>query len=161
MVAALLLAAAPAQAKLTFERQDGTVIRSSAQPRVWCGAWSSDVDVPALHVGLLRRSGGFFWHLGVVRRDLRKGRAFTFPHSFLGDKPTGAQLFAADGRNELSTAEEESSGRLFFPRISCRPGHAVSFRIDATLGSELHDLPTISVSGRFRGRVGTRPAPVP
>ncbi len=96
----------------------------------------------------------------MVRADLRRGRAFRFPHSFLWDHPSGALIFAVDRRNEASTAEEEASGRLFFDRISCRPGRDVSFRVDAALGSEVSG-PRILVSGTFRGRVGTRTWPIP
>jgi hypothetical protein len=160
VLAAVLLSPQAAGAKLVFERENGTAIRSSATPIVWCGPWSPEVTTPALHVAVPRRGKRFFWSLSAVRRDLVRGKAFTFPHSFTFDEPSDALLFAVDGENELSTAEEESRGRVFYRRISCRPGALVSFRIDARLGSELFAFATISVSGTFRGRVGTRTAPI-
>lgn len=156
-LAVVVLAGAPAaaEAKLVFEREDGTVIRSAA-PRVWCGPWDEEVATPTLHVGT--RS----WHLGAVRRDLLRGKAFTFPHSFVFDEPSGAELFvAAPPDIEASTDTERSRGRLFFTRISCRPGAIVAFRIDAVVGSEFGDGEPVTVRGRFRGRVGTVSGPIP
>lgn len=154
-VAVAVLASAPAaQAKLVFEREDGTVL-PTGKPLVWCGPWAQDVATPTLHVGTPT------WHLGAVRRDLLRGRAFTFPHSFVFDEPSNAELFVADPPNEAATDTERSRGRLFFTRISCRPGAPVEFRIDARVGSEFRDGDPITVSGRFRGRVGTRRGPLP
>jgi hypothetical protein len=137
------------------------VIPSAQRPHVWCGPWSSELATPALQVGLRPRSKGFFWSLSAVRRDLLRGQAFSFPHSFVFDHPSDALLFVLDGTNEAATATGESRGRLFFTRISCRPGAIVSFRIDATVGSELSDGEPVAVSGRFRGRVGSQPWPIP
>jgi hypothetical protein len=151
---AVLAAAAPAHGALRFEREDGTRI-PTGKPIVWCGPWADDVATPALHIGTAR------WHLGAVRRDLVRGRAFTFPHSFVFDRPTKAELFVADGDNEASTEGEDSSGRVFYRRISCRPGRIVEFSIDAVVDSEFSDGDPITVSGVFRGRVGTVTGPIP
>lgn len=156
IAAVVLLAAPAAEAKLRFEREDGTRLPAGA-PKVWCGGWDQEVATPTLHVGT--RS----WHLGAVRRDLLNGRAFTFPHSFVFDEPSNAELFIGDRAtgNELSTEGEDSSGRVFFRRISCRPGHVVEFSIDAVVDSEFGDGDTMSVTGVFRGRVGTATGPIP
>ena len=153
---AVLAAAAPAQGALRFEREDGSRM-PGGRPIVWCGPWADDVATPTLHVGSSR------WHLGAVRRDLVRGRAFTFPHSFVFDRPTQAELFIADRatENELSTEGEDSSGRVFFRRISCRPGRVVAFSIDATVDSEFGDGETMRVRGVFRGRVGTVAGRIP
>jgi hypothetical protein len=76
-----------------------------------------------------------------------------FPHSFVFDKPTGALLFAADGRNEASSAEEESSGRMTFTRARCgRTTLDVRFRVDAVLGSEFFDGAPVRIRGSFSAR---------
>ncbi|MFL5846698.1 MAG: hypothetical protein ACJ762_18605 [Solirubrobacteraceae bacterium] len=153
VLAAALVCAPAAEAELTFERANGETT-ATGSPRVWCGPWSADVATPALHVGT--RS----WHLGVVRADLRRGHAFTFPHSFVFDHPTGAELFLADGRNELSTAGDDAGGRLFFRRVSCRPGRRLVFEADVILDSEVAG-PSVRMHGTFRGRVGRRTWPIP
>ena len=153
---AAFAAAAPAQGALRFEREDGTRL-ATGKPIVWCGPWEADVAEPALHVGTGH------WHIGAVRRDLVRGRAFTFPHSFVFDRPSKAELFIADRKtgNELSTAGDDSGGRVFFRRISCRPGRVVEFSIDATVDSEFGDREPMRVSGVFRGRIGRVTGPIP
>jgi hypothetical protein len=58
-------------------------------------------------------------------------------------------LFATDGQNEVSSAEEEASGRIRFDRARCGRRLAVRFRIRAVLGSELFDGEPVSVRGSF------------
>jgi hypothetical protein len=64
-------------------------------------------------------------------------------------------LFAVDrGENEVSSAEEEASGRIVFERAGCLPRPHVTFRVQATLGSEYFDGEPVRVRGRMtiRGR---------
>jgi hypothetical protein len=103
--------------------------------------------VRTLHV----RAGspdGPFWHLSAVVADVRRRPVVRFPHSFIFDKPTGALLFAADGTNELSSAEDEASGRITFSRVRCGRRLAVRFRVRAVLGSEISGDP-LTVRGAF------------
>lgn len=155
VAAAVLMWAPAADARLVFEREDGTTL-PTGDPIVWCGKWDYDVATPALHIGT------YNWHLAAVRRDLVKGKAFRFPHSFNFDEPSKAQLFIADRPtgNELNTDGEDSSGRIFFRRISCRPGRIVEFTIDAVVDSEFGDRKPMHVTGRFRGRVGREIGPI-
>ena len=93
-------------------------------------------------------SGGPFWHLRAVVADVRRRPVVRFPHDFIFDKPNGALLFAVDGSNELSSAEEEASGRISFSRVRCGRRMAVRFRVRATLGSEVSGDP-LTVRGSF------------
>ena len=135
---------------LAFTRADGTRIVFPARTRVWCGRWSSEVRVRALHVLVgVRRPGAPFWSLDVVLRDFRPGRTIRFPHDFVWNRPTGAVLFVLDPSNELSSAEENSRGYVVLRRASCKPGARIEFTVRAVLGSELHDARSVSVRGRF------------
>jgi hypothetical protein len=154
-LAVLAVTAPAAEGALRFERQNGKAVAMPGPPAVWCGAWDTEVAEPALHVAVPPGSRNF-WHLSVVRRDLSGGGRFGFPNDFVFDRPKGALVFAVDGLNELSSAEEEAAGRMYFERVSCRPGARIAFRIRATLGSEVSG-PTLRVAGRFRGRVAGSP----
>ena len=129
---------------------DGTAVAVEQTIRVWCGPWASDVRKPSIHVRAGTRSG--LWTMSAVLADVRRRPVVRFPHSFVFDKPTRAQLFAADGRNEASTAEEESSGRITFTRRSLRlaPGHPL--RVDGVMGSEFSDGTPIAIRGTFSAR---------
>jgi hypothetical protein len=70
----------------------------------------------------------------------------------VSDAPRGADLFATDRQNELSTNEEEASGRIVFSRIRCGRRLAVRFRIDGVLGSEFFDGDEWAVQGSFSAR---------
>lgn len=154
LVVLVLASAAPAEAitvrnDLTFTRADGTAVTYAPRVRVFCGAWEPGVPVRAIHVVVGRRRGGPYWKLSGVLADVAGGRVVRVPHSFVFDEPSDALLFATDGDNELSSAEEEGSGRITVDHARCGPRLRIRFRIRATLGSELSDLPALRVRGTF------------
>jgi hypothetical protein len=151
----LLAVPASAEARLVFERPDGSQIRFGAKPRAWCGKWEPDVPVPSLHVGLPR--GPLSWQLSAVRRDIEIGRRIRFPNIFIWNRPHDARLFASHDGNEASTNEEEASGSMTFTRATCRRRGRVAFRIRAVLGSEFIDREPVRVTGSWRGRISRRP----
>ena len=151
----LAVGGSAAEAGLVFKRADGSAIRFAGTPRVWCGPWETDVARPSVHVAV--GSVKHRWHLSAVRRDLTIGRRIRFPNDFVWNRPRGALLFVADGANEASTAEEESSGSMEFSRLTCRRGGVVAFSIQGSLGSEYSDGESVRVSGTYRGRVSARP----
>jgi hypothetical protein len=154
-LAAAALAALPSTAgaitvddRLVFSRADGTEVAYPSQVHVWCGPWEPDVPVRAIHVRVGAR-GKPHWELSAAPGDVTRRRVVRLPHSFVFDKPTGAQLFAVDGENELSSAEEEASGRITFRKARCGPRLRIRFRVHATLGSEFFDGDPLTVRGTF------------
>jgi len=134
---------------VTLTRADGTGVPLANSVRVWCGRWERDVPQRTLHVrfGAAR---GPFWQLSAVVADVRRRPVVRFPHSFVFDEPTGAQLFAVDGDNEVSSSEEEASGRISFDRVRCGRRLAVRLRVRAVLGSELFGGESLTMRGSFR-----------
>lgn len=151
----LLVGANAAQAGLVFERPDGSQIRFTGTPRVWCGPWDEEVARPSIHVTL--RSPRHGWELSAVRRNLKTGRPIEFPNDFVSTRPRGALLFVFDGAIEASSAEEESFGSIVFSQLSCRLGGSVEFSVDAVLGSELFNGKRVRVFGTYRGHVSKQP----
>jgi len=140
---------------LTFTRPDGTRLAFSERFRIRCGPWERDVSVRAIHVFAGSRRSGSFWFLSAVLADVTRPTTVKLPNSFVFNEPRGALLFAVDrGENELSSAEEEASGRIVVERAGCRPKPHVTFRVAATLGSEFFEGEPVSVRGRLtvRGR---------
>ena len=128
--------------------QDGSAIQVAQNLRVWCGPWERDVPRRTLHIRAGAR-GGPVWQLRAVVADIRRHPVVRFPHSFVFDRPTGAQLFAAEGNNEASTSEEEASGRISFSRVRCGRRLAVRFRVRAVLGSEFFEGDELTMRGSF------------
>ena len=128
---------------------DGSAIPIAQNLRVWCGPWARDVPRRTLHIRAGAREGPF-WQLDAVVADVRRRPVVLFPHSFVFDRPTGAQLFAVDGDNEASSAEEEASGWISFRRVRCGRRLAVRFRVRAVLGSELFGGEALTMRGSFR-----------
>jgi hypothetical protein len=155
-VAAALIAPAPASADLivddrvAFTRPDGAPVAFPRKARVWCGRWERDVPERALHVRIGGRHG--LWELRAVVADVRRDPVVHFPHFFVWNRPSEASLFATDGDNELSTAQEEASGQITFGRVRCGRRLAVRFRIDAVLGSEFFEGDEWTVRGSFSAR---------
>jgi hypothetical protein len=136
--------------QLTFTRPDGTRLAFDDGIRIRCGPWEPGVPVRSIHVTVGSRASGSFWFLSAVLADVRRPTVVRLPNSFTFDEPEGALLFAVDrGENELSSAEEEASGRIVFERAGCRPKPHVRLRVDATLGSEFSDGEPVRVRGRI------------
>jgi hypothetical protein len=155
-LAAVLTAPASASADLTvdnrvaFTRPDGSEVAFPPKLRVWCGRWERDVPVRALHVRIGGRHG--LWELRAVVADVRRDPVVHLPHFFVWNRPSEAHLFATDLDNELSTAEEEASGRITFRRVRCGRRLAVRFRVDGVLGSEFFEGDEWTVRGSFSAR---------
>jgi hypothetical protein len=156
VLAAVLSAPAAAHAaelrvtnELVFTRSDGSRVDYPFDVRVRCGRWAPDVPVRALHVRMGWSRPRSRWSLSAVVRDVRRRPVVRLPRSFVWNEPKGALLFATDGQNEVSSAEEEASGRIRFDRVRCGRRLAVRFRIRAVLGSELFDGEPVSVRGSF------------
>jgi hypothetical protein len=134
---------------VAFVRADGSAVQFAQNLRVWCGRWEREVPRRTLHI----RAGapeGPFWQLNAVVADVRRRSVVRFPHSFVWDRPTGAQLFAVDGDNEVSSSEEEASGQISFGTVRCGRRLAVQFRVRAVLGSEFLEGDVLTTRGSFR-----------
>jgi hypothetical protein len=156
--AAVRLAPAPAGAVLTvrddvtFTRADGSAVTFRQTVHVWCGRWEPGVRGWTLHVrvGALRKPPS--WQLRALVADVRRDPVVELPNAFVFDEPEGADLFAVDGGNELSSSAEESSGRIVVDRVRCGRRLAVRFRVRATLGSEFFDGEPLAMRGSFSAR---------
>jgi hypothetical protein len=157
-VAVALAAPAPASAGLTvrneisFARPDGSPVAFPQTVRVWCGRWERDVRGRTLHVrvGALRRAP--FWHLRALVADVRRDPVVELPNTFVFDDPEGADLFAVDGDNELSSSVEEARGQIVVDRVRCGRRLAVRFHVRGRLGSEFFDGDPLAMRGSFSAR---------
>jgi hypothetical protein len=133
---------------VALARADGSAVQFAQNLRVWCGRWERDVPRRTLHIRAGARNGAF-WRLDAVVADVRRRPVVRFPHSFVWNKPTGAQLFAVEGNNEASSSEEEARGRISFDTIRCGRRLAVRFRVRAVLGSEFFGGDALTMHGLF------------
>jgi hypothetical protein len=136
---------------VALTRPDGAAVPFPPQVRVWCGRWERDVPRRTLHVRVGTRPGPY-WMMSAVVRDVRRRPVVRLPRSFVWNRPRGALMFAYDGANEVSSAEEKASGRITFTRVRCGPRLAVRFRVRAVLGSEFIDGDPMTVRGTFHAR---------
>jgi hypothetical protein len=167
LLVALLIAGGGGSGDLTFTRGDGSAAQFPAALRAWCGPFDEDnEDVEAVHVLAgeppADASPDSFWILDTVRADVG-GSGTTLPHTFNYTKPRGLLFFALDAddhENELSSAEEESSGTIRVESAGCEPGDSVRVTFDeVVVGSEYHDLQPISVAGTVVAEIGEPPNP--
>ena len=134
--------------RLTWSHPGGTPVTFPRDVRVWCGRWERDVKVPSIHVRVGSRTAPR-WELNAVVADVKRRPVVRLPHSFVFDRPTGAQLFATDGRNELNSDTDPSSGRIRFQRVSCGRRLRIAFTFDGRIGSEFGDGEPLVVRGSF------------
>jgi hypothetical protein len=153
---------------VTFTRADGSNAQFPAEVRAWCGPFDEDNgDVEGVHLlaGERPRDGSPspYWIVDAVRADIKRDPTTSLPNSFVYTRPRGAALFvfdAKDRENELSSADEESSGTLKVESEGCDAGDSVTVVFDdVELGSEYHDLPPLSVSGTVVAEIGEPPIP--
>ena len=154
------------QADVEFTRANGSVADMPTALRAWCGPFDEDnADDDGVHV-LARAqprgdSPGPYWIVDAVRADIERDPVTTLPNSFDYTEPRGAALFVfdqQDRQNELSSADEESSGTISVEHEGCDAGETVTVTFDdVELGSEYHDLPPLSVSGTVVAEIGQRP----
>lgn len=138
--------------QLVFTREDGSKIEFSvpAKAYVWCGAWENDLVLDySLHVWYRSLSSSGGWILNAVVADVELGDTLHFPNYYIWDHPDSVHMFLLDPPNELATNTEESSGFIVFHSLPCPDGGTVDFTIDAVIGSEYGDMPSVTVRGRF------------
>ncbi|MBA3716827.1 MAG: hypothetical protein H0W87_01185 [Actinobacteria bacterium] len=138
---------------MTVTRADATVVEFPNGLRASCGPFDEDnADTEAVHIMAGKRGPhSTFWQLTAVQADVERDPVTTLPNSFDFTEPRGATLFAYDNKprgNEVSSAEEESSGTIRVELAGCDPGDTVQLTFDhVVLGSELHDLGSLSFDG--------------
>ncbi|MGQ0630041.1 MAG: hypothetical protein ACT4P1_03305 [Sporichthyaceae bacterium] len=152
--------------KLLVTREDGTrfTIRSRGL-KVRCGPLETEPAVRGIKLTNLRADDDGS-HLErpilIVEAELakvREGIRVNFPaKGDLGDPATGV-LYLADPDverdevepNELSSLDEDSSGEMFI-RGKCGKNPRLKIKVNATLGSEIDDSPSVRVRGTLVGR---------
>ena len=136
---------------VVLTRADGVSVPVAQEFRVRCGRWARDVPTPSVHV--IAGDGTSAWHLTAVVADVRRRPVVRFPHAFIFDKPTRAQISGGEGRNEFNSDQEESSGRITFSRVHCGAKRTdIRFRADAVIGSEFFDGTSVAMRGSFSAR---------
>ena len=145
-----------------FTRANGSFADMPTTVRAWCGPFDEDNgDDEGVHVLAGDRPPSPYWIVDAVRADIERDPTTTFPNSFDYTKPRGAALFvfdADDRGNELSSADEESSGTIKVEYEGCDTGDSVTVAFDdVELGSEYHDMPPLSVSGTVLAEIGDPP----
>jgi hypothetical protein len=138
--------------QLVFTREDNSEIEFTAPVKVyvWCGPWENDLVLDTtLHVWFVSSASENGWVLKAVVGDIEIGDTLFFPNYFIWDQPDSVHMFLLDPPNELATDTEESSGFIVFHSLPCPYGRNVDFSIDAVIGSEYSDMPSVTVRGRF------------
>ena len=149
--AALLLAvvgSAAASDGPLFRRADGSAIVFPETVRAWCDGKSLNV----LSLGRIRQSR---WQLEVARTSVHAGRVVRF--SWRRENGIGIFVFDAKTHNEASEGAEGSRGVVTLRRATCRRGGSLEISLSGTIASEFFDGRSVTVSGTYRGTVGSPP----
>ena len=164
-----------ADGELRFTRPDGSSFTiSEAEVQCLPGDTASGESPLTIYVfgppGVLDDRGEEgsdepFFRLQAIARDIPPKQTVQFPDDFYSDD-RGVSLFVGDpgdtppapvdellpdgGSNELSAAQEEAGGRIVLTKLSCSPRPEIAFDVDARLGSEFFEQPSIEVEGSFQ-----------
>ena len=94
------------------------------------------------------------WELNAVVADVKRRPVVRLPHSFVFDRPTGAQLVRHRRRQRAQLRHRGlRSGRIRFQRVSCGTRLRIAFRFNGRVGSELGDGEPLSVRGSFSAQL--------
>jgi hypothetical protein len=92
------------------------------------------------------------WHILILTNRAQAGAVTTLPTVIVApSKVPYVSMFVADSLNELSSDTENSSGTITVHSFSCSAtAIQIDFSVDATLGNEFKDGPSLDVKGSFR-----------
>lgn len=130
---------------------------------VWCGEWEEGaIPAQSLHIAFGGPDAADpTWSLRAVVADVSVGVPLTFPNTFIFDQPKNVDFFVNDSldnpKNECSTQDIRSSGSITFQQLQCLTGGVVQFSINAEIGSEFGNGPSVNVVGTFQAIVGQPP----
>jgi hypothetical protein len=139
---------------LTFTRADSTVVESGATPFVCCGLYDPGfVNEHAMRIVMYDPANTKVgWQILILTDRAQAGAVTTLPTVVVPpSKVPHVSMFAADSLNELSSDTEESSGTITVHSFECTStAIRIDFSVDAVLGSEFGDGPSMRVQGAFR-----------
>lgn len=140
---------------LAFTRAgSSTPVAVGATPLVCCGLYDpSFVNEHAMRIVMydpgVQKPG---WQILILTNRAQAGAVTTLPTAVVApSKVPYVSMFVADSLNELSSDSDESSGTITVHSFSCNAtAIQIDFSVDATLGSEFSNSPTMDVKGTFR-----------
>jgi hypothetical protein len=141
---------------LTFTRQGGATMSSGSEIAICCGIWEpGHIDDNTLKI--LWGDSTAAWKLFILVDEVSAGT--TYDLATIGAAPV--QMFIADfsDGNELNSDQSESTGTITINSFSCGPPVTLDVTINATIDSEFHDGPSVTVTGTFTCTVHSNPAP--
>jgi hypothetical protein len=143
----------PLKDTLVLTRADGTTV-SLTDATVDCGESDTQPPEPAILIETPREdaSGGgpeAWLYVELIRADVEGGTTITLPQSYDASDPQIGRLFVVDFEtgNRVSSSAADSSGRIAVESATCDPTPAIAMTVDATLGSELRDMPSADIAG--------------
>lgn len=150
---------------ITFMREDSTALAMSYNYAICCAIWEpGHIDKNTLKIFFYDpllwsdpSNAKSFWKLFIIVDEIGLETPYSFPVSL--DDPIRVFLMDVTCGNELSGAEEESSGIITIDRLTCGSPLQITFSIDAIIGSEFHLLPGVNVTGTFSATVYSNPSP--
>jgi hypothetical protein len=140
------------------ERADGTAIEFGGPLRAWCsdgqlwilnGMFATDDQEPDA-----------FWVASAPLEKVRKQPRVEITGEGDVEEDGGMFVYDAEKDNELSSAQEEATGSIEFPDVTCERGAAVGVSVDATLDSEFGGAPSVTARGDAEAVIGD-PVEVP
>ena len=165
MLVAAACAGDPAEG-LRITRADGSRVAVPGGVRAWCGPTQGEATEeltgpPGLYVLGGRLPGdddedpGSYWYFTRRQTDLERAAELSLPVS--SQRETALFVLDAPRDNELSSAQEQASGTIEVEEWGCERGDEVRLSVDATLGSEFFEAPTVRVEGTVETEIGEPP----
>lgn len=143
---------------LIFINENGQEIQMGTDYAICCDIWEPGyTDEYALKVFFYDPSfQASFWKLFFIVDNVTVDTTYSFPTDGLS-----FMMFFIDisDSNELSSNTAASSGNITIITLDCGPPITVSFTINAIIGSEFGDGPSVHVSGDFSCTIYSNPAP--
>jgi hypothetical protein len=149
---------------LTFTRAgDTTALAMGTTPLVCCGLYDRGfVNEHAMMVVLYdagnQKPG---WQIVILTDHAQAGTIYTLPTPVVPpSKVPYVSMFVADSTNELNSDTQESSGTITVNSFRCtQTAIEIDFTVNAILGSEYWDGPSMGIQGTFKATFPAQSCP--
>ena len=146
---------------LVFQRQDTTTITCGSDWAVCCGIWESGyIDKNTLKIMFYDTTmQAASWRLFVLVDEAQEHSGYVLPTQPTGQSPVSMFVYDVSTGNEVNSETDGSSGVITLNSFTCGPPVSLDVTMNAILGSEFFQGPTVHVQGSFTCVVHDNPAP--
>jgi hypothetical protein len=146
---------------LVFQREDASNITCGTGCAVCCGIWEPGyIDKNTLKIMFYDTTmQAASWRLFILLDEAQEHSGYVLPTQPAGEAPVSMFVYDVSTGNEANSDTEGSSGVITLNSFQCGPPVRANITMNANLGSEFFQGPSIHIQGDFTCVIYDNPAP--